>query len=205
MKYSNSILLILAVLLLSACGSGEEEQRLTQLFQDKAQENKILQEKLQHAETVVEQLNIKMIEQDVIITEHPLLLNKHAAIQVQLEKVSAIMAQLAEQMDSVNKNNKKLEQDNLSLKEELTGSLAQVSNITEKLAAEEIKVTTLLDSIVQKEDENKELSELLGNKDVESDHLQQQIQLQQTMINSLAEKLSSKEAQVNALMGSFEK
>ena len=75
-KYIHSILLILVALLLSSCDSGEEEQRLTQLFQDKANENKALQEKLQHAENIVEQLNTKMIDQDIIITEHQLLLKK---------------------------------------------------------------------------------------------------------------------------------
>jgi len=202
MKYSNSIPLIFAVLLLSGCSLGEEEKRLTQLFQDKAQENKTLQEKLQQAKNTVKQLNTKMIEQDIVISEHQILLKKHAATQAQLKQATADMVQQAEQMELVNRNNKKLEQENLSLKEELTDSLAQVSDITKKLAAEDLKMTTLLESIGQQEDENKDLLEQLNNKETE---LQEQIQLQQKTINDMTKQSNSKKAPINDLTDSPEK
>ena len=202
MKYSNSIPLIFAVLLLSGCSLGEEEKRLTQLFQDKAQENKTLQEKLQQAKNTVKQLNTKMIEQDIVISEHQISLKKHAATQAQLKQATADMVQQAEQMELVNRNNKKLEQENLSLKEELTDSLAQVSDITKKLAAEDLKMTTLLESIGQQEDENKDLLEQLNNKETE---LQEQIQLQQKTINDMTKQSNSKKAPINDLTDSPEK
>jgi len=200
MKYINAMLLIVVLLFLSGCDAGEEERRLTDLYQNISDKNKALQKKLQQSENFVEQLNSKMIDQDITITEHRLLLIKYAATQAKLKQITADTAQQAEKMDTINKKNKALEKENLSLKEELMLSSTQLSNIKEKLATEELKMISVLQSVAQKEDEYKNLITQLENRDINSNKLQQQ-----KTINNITEQLSSKEAQVNAPMDSYEK